>query len=71
MLRFTKRLWSDEEGATAIEYGLLAALVAVAIIGTLTMVGRQLDTTFQAVNTKLTEANTPAGGGGGGEGGGE
>jgi pilus assembly protein Flp/PilA len=53
------RIRRDEEGATAIEYGLLAALVAVVIIAAVTIVGGQLRTTFETVGTSLTTANTP------------
>lgn len=60
MLRFGKRLWSNEDGATAIEYGLLAALVAVAIIGALTLVSGELNNTFTTVEQRLQTANTPA-----------
>ena len=60
MLRFGKRLWSNEDGATAIEYGLLAALVAVAIIGALTMVSGELNNTFTTVEGRLATANAPA-----------
>ncbi len=52
-----KRFLKDESGATAIEYGLIAALLAVAIIGTLSLVGEQLDTTFTKVKDELTTAN--------------
>ncbi|WP_082219242.1 Flp family type IVb pilin [Massilia sp. NR 4-1] len=47
----------DEQGVTAIEYGLIAALIAVVIIGAVTIVGTQLNKTFTAVGTKLTTAN--------------
>ena len=46
-------LRKDEEGATAIEYGLLAALISVVIIGAATAVGGGLDATFTAVSTAL------------------
>ena len=49
---------NDEDGATAIEYGLIAALVAVAIITALTTLGSSLKGTFGAVSTKLNSANT-------------
>ncbi len=65
MLKFTKRLWSDEEGATAIEYGLLAALVAVAIILSLQAVSTQLRGTFTDVATQLENRNDEPEGGGG------
>lgn len=47
----------NEEGATAIEYGLIAALVAIAAIGALTAVGSQLTATFEGVEGKLEAAN--------------
>ncbi|HEX8214129.1 MAG TPA: Flp family type IVb pilin [Allosphingosinicella sp.] len=53
-----RKLFKNEEGATAIEYGLIAALIAVAIIGTVTTVGDELTTTFSTVGTKLQAANT-------------
>jgi pilus assembly protein Flp/PilA len=43
----------DESGATAIEYGLIAALIAVVIIGAVTAVGTSLSTTFTSVSTGL------------------
>ena len=45
-----------EDGATAIEYGLLAALVAVAIIGALTALGVDLTALFTGVSTELQDA---------------
>ncbi|HEX8215107.1 MAG TPA: Flp family type IVb pilin [Allosphingosinicella sp.] len=54
-------LWAlrrDEEAATAIEYGLIAALIAVGIIATVTVIGGELVTTFGTVGTTLTDANT-------------
>lgn len=56
MMRFAKRLWNDDKGATAIEYGLLAALVAVAIIGALGVVSTELNDTFTAVSDELATA---------------
>ncbi len=44
-----KSLLRDESGATAIEYGLLAALIALVIVGAVVTVGTALDTTFTAV----------------------
>ncbi len=49
VLRFAK----DESGATAIEYGLLAALISVVAIGTMTTVGTNLDGTFDTIGTAL------------------
>ena len=47
----------DESGATAIEYGLIAALVAVVIIGAVSATGSSLQSTFSAVSTELNTAN--------------
>jgi len=44
---------SDETGATAIEYGLIAAGIAVAIISVVKGVGTKLDTTFSSMSTQL------------------
>ncbi len=52
MANFLK-LIKNEKGATAIEYGLIAALIAVAIIAAVTSVGENLNTTFTAVATNL------------------
>ena len=59
MSKFLK-LIKNEEGATAIEYGLIAALIAVAAITAMTTVGSQVTTTFSSVGSTLTSANTPA-----------
>lgn len=55
---FLASLLSDESGATAIEYGLIAALIAVAIIASLQAVGNSLTTTFNTVGTTLNTANS-------------
>jgi pilus assembly protein Flp/PilA len=47
------RFYRDQSGATAIEYGLIAALIAVVIIGALTTVGTNLSTTLNSVATSL------------------
>ena len=52
-----KRILQDESGATAIEYGLIAALIAVAIIASLQAVGNNLSSTFGTVSTSLSNAN--------------
>jgi pilus assembly protein Flp/PilA len=57
MSNLISRFVRDESGATAIEYGLIAALIAVAIITLLTTVGTDLTATFQTVSTKLEAAN--------------
>jgi len=47
------RLWKDEDGATAIEYGLIAALIAVAAIAAMQLVGTSLTSTFNNVASQL------------------
>ena len=49
---------ADEKGATAIEYGLIAAGIAVAIIAAVFAIGNELDNFFTAVQTKLNNAYT-------------
>ncbi|MGD8327185.1 MAG: Flp family type IVb pilin [Sphingomonadales bacterium] len=58
-MTLVRRFIRDEEGATAIEYGLIAALVAIAAITALTSVGSQLTATFTEVATELDAANGP------------
>ena len=48
-----KRFAADESGATAIEYGLIAAGIAVAIIAVVGQLGSKLNTTFSSVRTAL------------------
>jgi pilus assembly protein Flp/PilA len=47
------RLFKEEEGATAIEYGLIAALISVAAIAAMSALGTQLTATFTKVQTSL------------------
>jgi pilus assembly protein Flp/PilA len=53
MTNLFSRFIRDESGATAIEYGLIAALIAVVIITGLTTVGTNLNTKFQTIATSL------------------
>lgn len=53
MTKFVKSFLSNESGATAIEYGLIAALIAVAAIGAMQVLGTQLSTTFTEVSTEM------------------
>jgi pilus assembly protein Flp/PilA len=57
-MQAVNRFIRDEEGVTAIEYGLLAALIAVMIIAGATVIGKQLDLTFDFIGTELTTAVT-------------
>lgn len=52
-MNLISRFVRDESGATAIEYGLIAALIAVVIITGVTAVGTKLSTTFQTLSTSL------------------
>lgn len=52
-MNFINKLARDEQGATAIEYGLIAALIAVAAIAAMGAIGDQLDLTFGEVATTL------------------
>jgi pilus assembly protein Flp/PilA len=60
MKNLVARFVKDESGATAIEYGLIAALISIAIVGTLPFVGSQLVTTFNKIKDALVTANAPA-----------
>ena len=56
MAQYVKQFLSEEDGVTAIEYGLIAALIAVMIIGGAQLVGEGLLTTFTNIATRLTGA---------------
>ena len=56
MKNLMKRFAKDESGATAIEYGLIAASISVAIIAVVGQVGGSLNNTFTAVQKALTPA---------------
>ena len=53
MNALVNKFLKDEEGATAIEYGLIAALISVAIIAAVRAVGTNLSTTFSEVSSSL------------------
>jgi pilus assembly protein Flp/PilA len=53
MINAITKFMKDENGATAIEYGLIAALVAVAIVGALSTLGTGLTNMFTSVNNDL------------------
>ncbi|MEZ5682240.1 MAG: Flp family type IVb pilin [Erythrobacter sp.] len=55
-----RKLANDESGATAIEYGLLVALIAIAAIASLQAVGNELSTTMNKVSTTMSNGNTAA-----------
>ena len=55
-MKFINKLIRDEAGATAIEYGLIAALIAVAAITAMRGIGTELNTTFTGVSSELAAA---------------
>lgn len=51
-----RNVLNDESGATAIEYGLMAGLIAVVIIAAVTLLGQNLRAAFTTINTAITTA---------------
>ena len=58
LLARIRRFRKSEDGATAIEYGLIAALIAVVIIVAVTTVGTELNKTFSLIGNKLENAQS-------------
>ena len=56
-MKFFNKIMKNEDGATAIEYGLIAALIAVAAIVAMGQLGDNLDATFNKVNCSITADN--------------
>jgi pilus assembly protein Flp/PilA len=56
-MQFIKKLRRNEKGATAIEYGLIAALIAVAAITAMSGLGSQLSSTFNKTKTEMSKSN--------------
>jgi pilus assembly protein Flp/PilA len=56
MSKIFARFRKDESGATAIEYGLIAALISVALIAGATTLGNQLNTTFSSLSSRMNTA---------------
>ena len=56
MTKLFSRFLKDESGATAIEYGLIAALISVALVAGATTLGTKLNATFAVLGTKLSDA---------------
>ena len=61
-MKLFKQFRKDEKGATAIEYGLIAALISVVIIAALNTLSGSLNSTFSAVSTELDSATAGDGG---------
>lgn len=57
-MKFLHRLFANKKGATAIEYGLIAALIAVAAITAMQSLGTNLSTTFTTLDDQVKAANT-------------
>lgn len=53
-MKTINQFWKDESGATAIEYGLIAGLIAVVIIGALTALGTSIQNKFETIASALT-----------------
>ncbi len=58
MFATIKNIWKDESGATAIEYGLIAALISIVAIAAMQLTGTSLISAFTAVSDALTSALT-------------
>jgi pilus assembly protein Flp/PilA len=52
-MKFVRKMFADKKGATAIEYGLIAALIAIAAITAMTSLGTKLNSTFGQVSNQL------------------
>ena len=58
MSKFVTRFLKDESGATAIEYGLIAALIAVVLAGALSLTGEALKGAFNKIESEVTGATS-------------
>jgi len=58
-MQFFRKLQKDDKGATAIEYGLIAALIAVAAITAMQGMGNQLKSTFNTAADEMAKGTTP------------
>jgi pilus assembly protein Flp/PilA len=56
MSKFVTRFMKDESGATAIEYGLIAALIAVVLVGALQLLGGSLNDKFNQISDEVSNA---------------
>jgi pilus assembly protein Flp/PilA len=53
MQRLMKQFWAEEEGATAVEYGIMVAAIAAVIIGVVILVGEKTNSAFNKVDTSM------------------
>lgn len=56
LIQYFKSFWNNEEGATAVEYGLMVALIAAVIIAAVTLIGTNLNAVFNFIANALTTA---------------
>jgi pilus assembly protein Flp/PilA len=61
MKKLVSRLWMEEDGATAVEYGIMVAAIAAVIITIVISVGGKTNTAFTKVDTGLDQVAAPAG----------
>jgi pilus assembly protein Flp/PilA len=53
MIMFVRKLVRGQEGATALEYGLIAALIAAVIVGSVALLGTNINATFNTIATRI------------------
>jgi pilus assembly protein Flp/PilA len=58
MNKVLKKIRADESGATAIEYGLIAALIAVVLITSLGLLGNNINGSFKKISDRVSTANS-------------
>ena len=58
MVKHIVRFMKEEDGATAVEYGLMVALIAAVIVGTVTILGGRVNTAFLTVSTAIIPAGS-------------
>ena len=54
-MKMIRKMFADKKGATAIEYGLIAALIAVAAVGAMSNLGSQITKTFNNTSTQMAK----------------
>ena len=57
MLKAIKNFWNEEDGATAVEYGIMVAAIAAVIITVVVSIGNNVNTAMSGVDTDLTTLN--------------
>ena len=58
MIQGIKNFWNEEDGATAVEYGIMVAAIAAVIITVVISIGNNVNTAMDGVDTDLTTLNT-------------